>query len=387
MPAETAAQPAETAAPIENVAASAAYRELIERLRTRIHESQARAARAVNSELVALYWSIGCDILQQQRRAGWGDDVVGRIARDLALETGAVRGFSRRNLFYMRRFAALWPDPKTLQTSSAQIGWSHHQALLDACGEDRELYAWYALTAAEQHWSVRQLRGQIALALHRRVGRAVSNFHATLAPADAQCALATVKDPYVFDFLELGREVRERQLEQALLDDVQRFLLELGAGFAFYGRQHALLVGRREFFVDLLFYHHAIRRFVVVELKVGPFEAEYVSKMDVYLSAVDEQLRCGDDRESVGIILCTERDETVAELALRRVYAPIAISTWRAGLPPRLRPGAANTEAPAANAEHREAGADVAELAQLEDLRARLAERIAHRAPALRAGR
>jgi predicted nuclease of restriction endonuclease-like (RecB) superfamily len=359
------------------VAGTAVYRELIDRLRGRIRKSQARAARVVNEELVLLYWSIGRDILEQQRRAGWGDDVVGQIAHDLVLQSGSGRGFSRRNLFYMRRFAALWPERKRVQTVSAQIGWSHHQVLIDACGEDRDLYAWYAAMAAAQRWSVRYLKGQIDLALHERLGAAVTNFHVALAPADAHRALATVKDPYVFDFLELSEDARERQLEQALIDDVQRFLLELGSGFAFYGRQRSLLIGRQEFFLDLLFYHHTIRRFVVIELKIGPFQAEYVSKMNLYLGAIDEQLRRGDDRESVGIILCTERDETVAELALRRVYAPIAVSTWRSSAPaPRLMSGASSPEVPV----------DLVELTQLDEVRARLVERVAQRVPALRGG-
>ena len=153
---------------VDAVTASATYRELIERLKQRIRESQARAARAVNTELVMLYWSIGRDILDQQQAGGWGDDIVGRIAQDLATDTGSPRGFSRRNLFYMRRFAAMWPDPEKVQTLSAQIGWSHHQVLLDAYREDPDLYAWYAAKTVANRWSVRQLHAQIQLRLHER---------------------------------------------------------------------------------------------------------------------------------------------------------------------------------------------------------------------------
>ncbi len=192
-----------------------------------------------------------------------------------------------------------------------------------------------------------------------------------MAPVDADQALQAVKDPYVFDFLELTEDARERHLEQALIDDIQSFLLELGTGFAFYGRQRSLLVGDQEFFPDLLFYHHALRRFVVIELKVGAFQAEYVSKMNFYLNAVDEQLRVGDDRESVGIILCTERNETVAKLALHRVYAPIAVSTWQAGTPaPELPPVELTDDVPE----------DLSELAQLDEVRTRLIDRVARRA-------
>ncbi len=284
---------------IETVAASESYRVLIERLRERIREAQGRAARAVNTELVGLYWQVGRDILTQQRASNWGDDVIGRIAQDLANAIGSSRGFSRRNLFYMRHFAALWPDLEKVQPLAAQIGWTHHQVLLDAFADQPELYAWYAAKAAENRWSRRHLKGQIDLRLHERQGAAITNFPAALEPADAQRALEATKDPYVFDFLELAEDIQERQLEQALIDDIQKLLLELGTGFAFYGRQQPLLVGGREFFLDLLFYHHALRRFVIIDLKIGEFQAEFVSKMNLHLNAVDEQLRVGDDRESV----------------------------------------------------------------------------------------
>jgi predicted nuclease of restriction endonuclease-like (RecB) superfamily len=336
------------------VASTEAYQELLDRLMERIRESQRRATRALSTELVTLYWSIGREIIERQQAYGWGEDVVGQIAQDLTAHTGRARGFSRRNLFYMRRFAALWPELEKVQTPSAQIGWSHHQVLMDACGDDQGLYAWYATKTVENRWAVRQLKAQIGLRLHERQGSAVTNFMAALESPDARHTLEAVKDPYVFEFLELTEDVRERHLEQALIDDIQRFLLELGTGFAFFGRQHALLVGGQEFFLDLLFYHHTLRRFVVIELKVGPFEAEHVSKMNLYLNAVDEQLRLGDDRESVGIILCTERNEAVAKLTLQRICAPIAVSTWQTGS---------------------------GELAQLDDVRTRLVDRLARRTP------
>ena len=357
---------------VDAVAATPGYRELIDRLQRRIRESQARAARALNTELVMLYWSIGRDIVAQQQAGGWGDDVVGRIADDLRAATGSARGFSRRNLFYMRRFAALWPDAVKVQTVSAQIGWSHHQVLLDAWADQPDLYVWYAAKAAENRWSVRHLQGQIALGLHERQGSALTNFAAALAPGDVDQALQATKDPYVFDFLELAEDAHERDLEQALIADIQKFLLELGTGFAFYGRQKPLLVGDQEFFIDLLFYHHALRRFVVIELKIGKFQPEFVSKMNFYLNAVDEQLRRGDDRESVGIILCADRDETVAKLALHRVYAPIAVSTWRAGTPQPELPAVEITE---------DVPADLGELSELDAVRTRLIERVAQHAP------
>jgi predicted nuclease of restriction endonuclease-like (RecB) superfamily len=355
-----------TVSDVDAVIASATYRELVERLKQRIRESQARAARAVNTELVMLYWSIGRDILDQQQAGGWGDDIVGRIAQDLATDTGSPRGFSRRNLFYMRRFAAMWPDPEKVQTLSAQIGWSHHQVLLDAYREDPDLYAWYAAKTVANRWPVRQLQAQIHLRLHERQGAVVSNFAEVVGPSDAQTLLHATKDPYVFDFLELAEDARERHLEQALIDDIQNFLIELGTGFSFYGRQRSLLVGDQEFFPDLIFFHHTLRRFVVIELKVGAFQPEYVGKMNFYLNAVDEQLRVGDDQESVGIILCIERNETVAKLALHRIYAPIAVSTWQSDTRVELPPAGVTDEVPE-------------DLSELDEVRERLLDRVARR--------
>jgi predicted nuclease of restriction endonuclease-like (RecB) superfamily len=228
---------------VDSVAATPSYRELIDRLQRRIRESQARAARALNTELVMLYWSIGRDILAQQQAAGWGDDIVGRIAEDLRIATGSARGFSRRNLFYMRRFAALWPEAEEVPSVMAQISWTAHRTLLDGFAQDRDLYRWYAEKAAQNRWSVRHLQGRIALRLHERQGAALTNFTAALEPADADQALQATKDPYVFEFLELAEDAHERDLEQALIADIQKFLLELGTGFAFYGRQKPLLVG------------------------------------------------------------------------------------------------------------------------------------------------
>lgn len=353
---------------LEAVASSATYRSLIERLTQHVRAAQGRAARAVNTELVTLYWTIGREIIDQQEQAGWGDNVVGRIAQDLALETESKRGFSRRNLFYMRRFAQTWPDLELVQTVSALISWSQHQVLLDAFGDHPELYKWYAAKSVENRWSVRQLQLQLHLRLHERQGAAANNFADTLPTPEDEQAIEAVKDPYIFDFLDIEDIKQERDLEQALMDDIQKFLVELGAGFAFYGRQRALIVGGQEFFVDLIFYHHSLRRFVVIELKTKDFQAEFASKMNFYLNAVDEQLRVEGDKESVGIILCTQKNETVAKVALHRIHAPIAVSTWRtdAGeLPP---------------VEIADDVSDDAELAQLEVVREQLIERVTRKA-------
>lgn len=229
----------------------------------------------------------------------------------------------------MRRFAALWPDAEKVQTLSAQIGWSHHQILLDAFGADRDLYAWYVAKALEHRWAVRELKGQIDLKLHLRTGAATTNFAQALGDVEGETALAATKDPYVLDFIDLAEDARERQLEDALIREIPRFLRELGLGFAYYGRQQPLLVGGQEFFLDLLFYHHRLRRFVVIDLKIGEFEAESAGKRGLYLNAVDAQLRHPDDGESVGLILCTSHNATVAKFALHRTGAPIGVANWQ----------------------------------------------------------
>lgn len=273
-----------------------------------------------------LYWSIGRTILAEQERLAWGDDVVGCWPRICAPRPTSGHGFSRRNLFYMRRFATLWPEVGKVQSVIAQIGWTHHIQLLDAFASDADLYAWYVAQTVAHHWSVRELKGQIDLKFHLRVGAATTNFAEALGPAEGGAALAVTKDPYVLDFIDLAEDVKERQLEDALVSEIPRFLRELGVGgFAYYGRQQPLLVGGQEFFLDLLFYHHRLRRFVVIDL----FEAEFAGKMGLYLNAVDEQLREGDDRESIGLILCTSHNATVAKFALHRSGAPIGVANWQ----------------------------------------------------------
>lgn len=213
----------------------------------------------------------------------------------------------------------------------AQIGWTAHRILLDKFSHRTDLYEWYCVKTVSNRWSVRYLEDQVSLELHKRHSAAINNFSAVLEPADAEQALQATKDPYIFDYLDLAEDFTERQLEKALLNDIQKLLLELGVGFMFYGRQRPLFVGDQEFYPDLLFYHHTLRRFVVIELKVREFAVESVSKMNLYLNAIDEQLCTGDDKESVGIILCKSHNETVAKLALHRMSAPIAVSTWRQG--------------------------------------------------------
>ena len=307
------------------------YATLLTELKQRIREERVRVVLAANAAMVLLYWDIGRTILQQQAQEGWGAKVIDRLSADLRREFTDMQGLSPRNLKYMRAFAAAWPDRHIVQEVLAQITWYHNIALLDKL-DAPEVRLWYARKAHEEGWSRNILVLQIERRLHERQGKAITNFAATLPPADSDMAAQIFKDPYLFDFLGTADPRRERELEQSLIDHIQRFLLELGAGFAFVGRQVLLEVGDRDFFVDLLFYHLKLRCYVVVELKAGPFDPAYVGQMNLYLSAVDDLLRHPDDKPTIGLLLCKGKDRLVVEYALRDVTKPIGIAEWETRL-------------------------------------------------------
>jgi predicted nuclease of restriction endonuclease-like (RecB) superfamily len=258
-----------------------------------------RAALSVNRELVLLYWQTGCEILIQQDAQGWGARVIDRLSQDLRQAFPGMKGFSARNLKYMRAFADAWPDEQFVQEVLAQITWYHNIALLEKLdlSTDRK---WYARKAIENGWSRNILVHHIDTRLHERLGSAQSNFERTLLAPQSELAQQLLKDPYTFDFLSLGEEAHERDLERALLEHLRAFLLELGLGFAFVGNQYHLDVGAQDFYLDLLFYHFRLRCFVVIDLKIGAFQPEDAGKMNFYLSAVDDLLRGEQDQPATG---------------------------------------------------------------------------------------
>jgi predicted nuclease of restriction endonuclease-like (RecB) superfamily len=304
------------------------YLELLDEIRSKVRAAQVRAALAVNRELVLLYWQIGREILARQGEAGWGAKVVDRLAVDLRREFPEMKGFSSRNLKYMRSFALAYPDEPFVQQPVAQIPWGHNVVLLDKL-KDVETRAWYARQTVEHGWSRNVLIHQIESELHARRGEAVTNFYRTLPAPQSDLARELIKDPYHFDFLELAPEARERDLERALLTHLRDFLLELGVGFAFVGSQYRLEVGGQDFYLDLLFYHLRLRCHVVIDLKIGAFRPEDAGKMNFYLSAVDDRLRHRDDQPSIGLILCKDRNRVVVEYALRGVEKPIGVAEYR----------------------------------------------------------
>ena len=307
------------------LASSAAYAELLAEVRRRIAVSRARAALSVNRELIELYWQIGREILRRQEERGWGAKVIDQLARDLKEE--GHRGFSVRNIQYMRAFAGAWGDRPIVQQAAAQIPWGHNMVLLDKL-KDPAIRLWYAERAAVEGWSRNVLEHQIATQLHLRQGKATTNFAGTLPAPDSELAQEMLRDPYDLSFLPGERIAEERDLEEALLADIVKFMLELGGGLTFAGRHKRLEVGGDEFFIDLLFFHVDLLRYVVVELKIGKFKAEYAGKLNFYLNAVDDQIRLPHHRETIGILLCTGRNRQVVEYALRRVESPIGVSTY-----------------------------------------------------------
>lgn len=311
------------------------YAGLLADLKQRIASERVRVALAANSAMVLLYWDIGRSILQRQAEQGWGAKVIDRLSADLQEAFPDMQGLSSRNLKYMRKFAESWPDRSIVQGVLAQIPWYHHIALMEKCDTPEERL-FYVREAASNGWSHNILCMQIESGLHQRQGKAVHNFALTLPPADSDMAAQVFRDPYLFDFLGTADPRREREVEQALVDHVQKFLLELGAGFAFVGRQVHLEFSSADYYLDLLFYHLKLRCYVVVELKAVPFEPEFVGKLNMYLSAVDDLLRHPDDKPAIGLLLCKGKNRVIAEYALRGFAKPIGVADWKEQLTEKL---------------------------------------------------
>lgn len=312
---------------------AAALNDLKERIRT----ERLRVVLSANSAMTMLYWDVGRVILQRQEHEGWGAKVIDRLSADLRDAFPDMRGLSPRNLKYMRAFAAAWPDRTMVQEALAQIPWYHHIALLEKCRDAGERL-WYARQVVANGWSHHILSLQIESGLHKRRGKAINNFPAVLPPADSDLAAQVFKDPYLFDFIGTADPRREREVEQALVDHVQKFLIEMGAGFAFVGRQVHLEFSSADYYLDLLFYHLKLRCFVVVELKAVPFAPEFVGKLNMYMAAVDDLLRHPDDKPTIGLLLCRGKDRFVAEYALSGFARPIGVADWKKQLTETLPP-------------------------------------------------
>ena len=297
-------------------------------LKARINAAQQQAARSVNSELVLLYWQIGRGILERQGREGWGSKVIERLSQDLRNAFPTMKGFSRANLLYMRAFAEAWPDQAIVQQAVGQLPWGHNLVLLSKL-KATDLRLAYTQRAIDQGWSRAVLVHHIERRLLEREGQAVSNFALRLPEPNSDLAHEALKDPYLFDFLGVGDEANERAIEDALVQHITRFLLELGAGFAYVGRQVPLEVGGEDFFLDLLFYHLKLRCYVVIELKATAFKPEHTGQLSFYLSAVDAELKGEHDAPTIGMLLCKSKNKVVAEYALRNINQPIGVAEYQ----------------------------------------------------------
>ena len=297
-------------------------------IKERIARERIKAVMAANAAMVLMYWDIGAKILEKQNVEGWGAKIVDRLSHDLKAAFPEMNGFSPRNLKYMRKFAECWPDRSIVQEALAQITWYHNLALLEKLPTP-ETRLWYARKTLEHGWSRNILTIQIDTRLHEREGKAINNFPVALPPVDSDMVEQVFKDPYVFDFLGTADLRRESELERKLVDHIQKFLLELGQGFSFVGRQVHLEVGDSDFYIDLLFYHLKLRCYVVVELKATRFDPGYVSKLNMYLNIVDDLLRHPDDKPTIGLLLVKEKNQTIVEYSLAGYKKPIGVAQWQ----------------------------------------------------------
>jgi predicted nuclease of restriction endonuclease-like (RecB) superfamily len=325
------------------------YASLLAEVRQRIGRAQTRALLAVNSELIQLYWSIGQLIDGRQKMQGWGAGIIPQLANDIRNEAPTIKGFSARNIDLMVQFYREYPslmDKSTIsQTPFAKLPWSHNLLLVQKV-KDLTIRQWYAQAVLDNGWTHSVLLAQIQSQAHTRQGALISNFASTLPAAQSDLVQQAFKDPYIFDFLTLTDIFTERELEVGLVKHLEQFLIELGRGFAFVGRQYHLDIGERDFYIDLLFYHLELRCFVVIELKRGEFKPEYAGKMNFYCSAVDDTLKKPNDAPTIGLILCQEPNRIVAEYALRGVAQAIGVSTFELtrALPSNLQPSLPSIE-------------------------------------------
>lgn len=316
------------------------YRDFLEDLKKRIHSAQIKAAIRVNEELIRLYWEIGKDIAERQEHEGWGTQVIERLGKDLQNAFPGVKGFSRTNLFRMRAFYLAYEKvPQAVGQLDAlpifTIPWGHNTILIERL-DNTDVRLWYAYKAIENGWSRNMLENWIRSNLHSRQGKAVNNFQAILPKPNSDLANQSTKDPYILDFLTLSDDAKEKDIENALVEHVQKFLVELGKGFAFVGRQVPLRVDNADYYIDLLFYHYKLHCFVVVELKNTAFKPEYAGKMGFYLAAVDECLKEESHNRTIGMILCRTKNTLTVEYALKYNTSPIGVSSYETQLIEKL---------------------------------------------------
>lgn len=314
------------------------YETLLNKLKSDIESARLKVSLTVNQQLLVLYWKIGNNILEQQAMEGWGAKIIDRLSVDLLKSFPDMKGISTRNLKYMRRFAEAYPEfvqeglaqieqNSIVQVPLAQLPWYHHITLLDKIKTMEERH-FYISETVKNGWSRNVMVHQIESGLFHRQGSAITNFNTALLPQQSDLAREVFKDPYKFDFLRLSETYFEKDLEDGLVGHMTKFLLELGNGFSYVGRQYPINIGGEDFYIDLLFYHLKLRCYIVVELKTGKFIPEYASKLNFYLNAADDLLKHEQDQGSIGILICKERNKIVAEYSLRGISKPIGVAQY-----------------------------------------------------------
>jgi predicted nuclease of restriction endonuclease-like (RecB) superfamily len=303
------------------------YTSFVEELKGFIKKEKLSVIFNANQKMIVMYWHIGNAILIKQKAEGWGTKVIDRLSSDLKDAFPEEAGFSPRNLKYMKKFAEAWSDPEIVQRTVAQIPWRSNITLLDKLKEPK-LRLWYAQKTIENGFGKDMLVFQIESKLHLREGNSVNNFSKSLPPLQSDLANQSFKDPYIFNFLGNASHIKEKELEQSLIDHIQKFLLELGQGFAFVGKQVHLELGDSDFFIDLLFYHIKLKCYVVIELKTGKLEPGHISQLNMYMNVVNDSLCGKDDKKSIGLLLVKEKNRVVAEYSLAGINNPIGISNW-----------------------------------------------------------
>jgi len=337
--------------------ADPSYTKWLGELKAKVRQVQLKAALAVNEQLLRFYWDLGADIVHKQAETAWGEGLINSLSRDLSQAFPDMKGFSASNLRYARQWFLFYSEAAAIHQQPVgesggpimgqitKIPWGHNLAILAKCKNPQEALYYVGQTLAH-NWSRSVLVHQIEGGLYQREGNAITNFSTTLPTPQSDLARQTLKDPYIFDFLSLSQEHNERDLEKGLLAHITQFLLELGSGFAYVGKQLPLQVGAREFFLDLLFYHTRLHCYVVIELKTVDFEPEHAGKMNFYIKAVDEQYRQEKDEPTIGLLLCKGKDKLVAEYALSDIHKPIGVSAYQLtqSLPDNLKPSLPSIE-------------------------------------------
>lgn len=304
------------------------YKRFIIELKSKIQNSQIKASIRVNEELLKLYWELAQMIVAKQKESFWGDNLIEQISKDLKKEFPNIKGFSTRNLKYMRQWYLFYENRQQVVAQIFQIPWGHNIVVITKCKNFNEAL-FYIQKTSLNGWSRAVLLHQIESKLHNRDEKAINNFDHKLSSPQSDLAKATLKDPYIFDFLTLTDRYNEKELEDALIEQVSNFLLELGSGFAFVGRQYQLVVGGDVFKIDLLFYHIKLKCYIVVELKTVKFKPEFAGQLNFYVSAIDGELRGSSDNPTLGILICKSKNNTVVEYALNKIDNPIGVSEYQ----------------------------------------------------------